>query len=43
MFYMERVRYALSEMLELNFDYIGDVEVLFEIKRIDTVRGVVTA
>jgi len=40
---MERVRYALPEMLELNFDYTGDAEVLFEIKRIDTLRGVVTA
>jgi len=36
---VERVKTALPEMLELNFNYGGNVELSFEAERIDTIRG----
>jgi len=38
---VERVRAAVPEMLELNFAYIGEVRIIFETERIDTLRAVV--
>jgi hypothetical protein len=40
---VERVKIALPEMLELNFNYAGEVELSFEVERIDILRGVNTA
>jgi len=36
---VERVKVALPEMLDLNFNYNGDVELFFEVERMDTIRG----
>ena len=38
---VERVRIAVPEMLELNCDYIGEVRIIFETERIDTLKAVV--
>ncbi|MCL2054498.1 MAG: DUF1902 domain-containing protein [Oscillospiraceae bacterium] len=37
---VERVRTALPEMLKLNFDYIGDIQLIFEAIRNDNLRVV---
>jgi len=37
---VERVKMALPEMLELNFNYAGEIELSFEVERIDKIRGV---
>jgi len=36
---MERVRFATPEMLELNCDYTGPVQLIFEAERIETVSA----
>jgi len=38
---VERVRKAVPEMLELNCDYTGPVQIIFEIERADTIQVVV--
>ena len=35
---VERVKIALPEMLELNFNYTGEVELFFESERMDKIR-----
>ncbi|MCL2634635.1 MAG: DUF1902 domain-containing protein [Oscillospiraceae bacterium] len=35
---IERVKIALPEMLELNFGYIGDVSLIFEVERSDDIK-----
>jgi len=35
---VERVRLAVPEMLELNCGYVGDVELIFETERKETLR-----
>jgi len=37
---VERVRIALPEMLELNLGYTGEVRIIFESERIDTMKAV---
>ena len=37
---IERVRIAAPEMLELNCNYIGKVQIIFEIERVDTMTEV---
>ena len=37
---VERVRMAVPEMAELNFEYKGEIELQFDIKRIDNLAGV---
>ena len=36
---LERVRVALPEMLELNFDYHGPVKIVFEAQRVDVMEA----
>jgi hypothetical protein len=36
---VERVRIALPDMLEECFNYTGPVEIVFEVERKDTLRG----
>ena len=36
---LERVKIALPEMLELNFNYNGEIELAFEVERTDKIRG----
>ena len=38
-----KVKIALPEMLELNFNYTGDIELSFEVERTDNIRGARTA
>ena len=38
---IERVKIALPEMLELNFHYTGEIELSFEVERLDTIRTLV--
>ena len=37
---VERVRIALPEMLELNLGYTGEVRIIFESERVDTMKAV---
>ena len=37
---VERVRIALPEMLELNLGYTGEVRIVFEAERVDTLKAV---
>ena len=37
---VERVKIALPEMLELNFNYTGEIELSFEVERTDNIRGI---
>jgi len=37
---VERVKIALPEMLELNFGYVGDVKLVFEVERYDDIKKV---
>ena len=37
---VERVKIALPEMLELNLGYTGEVRIVFESQRIDTMKAV---
>ena len=37
---VERVRIALPEMLELNLGYTGEVRIVFETERVDTMKAV---
>ena len=39
---VERVKVALPEMLELNFNYGGEIELSFEVERVDKIRGSAT-
>ena len=38
---IERVRIALPEMLELNCNYTGPVQIIFEAERVDTMKAAV--
>ena len=38
---IERVKIALPEMLELNFHYTGEIELSFEVDRVDTIKSFV--
>ncbi|MCL1849568.1 MAG: DUF1902 domain-containing protein [Clostridiales bacterium] len=35
---VERVRVAVPELVELNYGYTGDIQLLFEIERSDSVK-----
>ena len=37
---VERVKIALPEMLELNFGYLGDIQLSFEVERHDNLKVV---
>ena len=37
---IDRVRTAAPEMLELNYGYTGDIELIFEIERQETLHAV---
>ena len=37
---IERVRSALPELLELNCGYTGQIQIVFETQRVDTMRAV---
>jgi len=37
---VERVRVAVPEMLELNCGYTGEIQIIFETERVDTMRAV---
>jgi (2Fe-2S) ferredoxin len=37
---IERVRIAIPEMLELNFGYVGDIQLSFDIERNDALKAV---
>ena len=39
----ERVKIALPEMLELNFGYRGEIELSYEVERVDNIRGITAA
>ena len=36
---VERVRMAVPEMAELNFGYIGDIKLSFDLERLDILKG----
>jgi len=38
---VERVCIAMPEMLELNCDYTGDFQIIFEAERLETMKAVV--
>ena len=38
---VERIKIALPEMLELNYGYKGEIELSFEVDRIEKLRGIV--
>jgi hypothetical protein len=35
---IERVKITIPEMLELNFNYKGDIQIIFEVERIETMK-----
>jgi len=37
---VERVKIALPEMLELNFGYVGDIKIAYEIERNDDIKRI---